>query len=157
MSLHASAAGLVTLLALVLLTSSPASSQAEMTVLGGNPSMAISAAVTGQEPTSITNTTCTLQWRRHNVLTKVTVATACPGQRFTLSVVATSVSSGTAAPTVNLVNNMLAADFIVGIPTSGTATKTCRLSYTASASFAQGNSTELGNDVHVVTYTLQAQ
>jgi hypothetical protein len=31
------------------------------------------------------------------------------------------------------------------------------LQYTASATFAQGNSTELNNDVHIVTFTIQSQ
>jgi len=72
-------------------------------------------------------------------------------------VVATNVSSGVAAPQVTLSNGMLATDIIRSIPTGGTLNKSCTLRYTASATFAQGNSTELGTDVHTVTYTLMAQ
>jgi hypothetical protein len=65
-----------------------------------------------------------------------------------------------AAPEVDLVDGMLAVDFITNIrnqrPPNWTS-DTITLRYTASATFAQGNSAEMGNDVHTVTYTLQVQ
>jgi hypothetical protein len=61
-------------------------------------------------------------------------------------------------PAVALTNGMLAVDFITSIPgAAGWTTVTPTLQYTASATFAQGNSADLGNDVHTVTYTLQLQ
>jgi hypothetical protein len=121
--------------------------------------MSITTAVLGQEPTAVTNNQCTLWWLRQAVVAKITVSTTCSGQRFTLRVLATNLGSGngTAAPTVMLVSGMPAANFITDIPTTGGLLKSAVPLYTASATFAQGNSTELGNDVHTVTYTLVAQ
>ncbi|HTY57623.1 MAG TPA: hypothetical protein VMF59_02360, partial [Bacteroidota bacterium] len=90
-------------------------------------------------------------------ISKITVAASCPGQRFSLSVLATNLTYGVAAPQVTLFNGMLATDFVKSIPTGNPLNKTCTLQYTASSTFAQGNSTELGNDVYTVTYTLVAQ
>ena len=126
--------------------------------VGGNITMSISTGVAGGALTSVVNTTITLSYRRQNALAKVTVATSCPAQSFTLKVLATSVTDGTGAPEVNLVNGMPATDFITSIPAKPPANViTCTLQYTASATFAQGNSTEDGNDVHTITYTILAQ
>jgi len=135
----------------------PCIAPAQISVKGGNPLLTITTGVAGGQPVSVTNTATSLQWSKKSVITKITVTTSCPGQHFGLAVVATSVSSGVAASQVTLSDGMLAADFITNIPTTGSATKTCTLKYTASATFAQGNSSELGNDVHTVTYTLVAQ
>ncbi len=124
---------------------------------GGNQTMTITTGIAGGNPISVTNATCSLRYQRQSVITKITVATSCPGQSFNLNVVATNVTRGVAAPSVSLVNGNPALDFITSIATSGTLNATCTLQYTASATFAQGNSTEVGNDVHTVTYTLQAQ
>ena len=133
-------------------------SQAQpLTVAGGNEVISITTAVTGSEPTSVVNTGTRLRYRRQNVVTKITVATSCPSQSFTLQVLALSVPQGTAAPEVTLTNGMPAADVITNIPTGNNTRFDSTLRYTASATFAQGNSAELGNDVHTVTYTLVAQ
>ena len=106
---------------------------------------------------AVTDAASSLQWMKQNVITKITVSTACPGQRFTLTVIATNLAYGVAAPQVTLYNGMLATDLVKSIPPGNPQNKTCTLQYTASSTFAQGNSTELGNDVHAVTYTLVAQ
>jgi hypothetical protein len=68
------------------------------------------------------------------------------------------VTYGVAAPPVSLTNGMLAVDFITDIPSTGAWTRdTPTLQYTASATFAQGNSAEMGNDLHTLTYTLVVQ
>jgi len=131
--------------------------RAQISVQGGNLLMSVTTGTAGAQPVAVTSTATTLRIRRETVVTKVTVSTSCPGQRFSLAVLATNLTSGVAAPQVNLVNGMPAADFILNLPTNGTLNKTCTLRYTASATFAQGNSTELGNDVHSITYTLVAQ
>jgi hypothetical protein len=100
--------------------------------VGGNITMSISTGVAGGALTSVVNTTITLSYRRQNALAKITVATSCPAQSFTLKVLAIP-----AKPPANV--------------------RTCTLQYIASATFAQGNSTEDGNDVHTVTYTILAQ
>ena len=129
----------------------------QLTINGANPLLTVSTATPGQEPSSVTNTTCSLRWRRENAITKITVSTVCPNQRFSLSVLATNVSHGIAAPEVQLANGMPAANFITSIPTGNPRNKTCTLRYTASATFSQGNSVELGNDSYTVTYTIVQQ
>lgn len=125
---------------------------------GGNVVLNITTGLPGQEPTPVTNQATTLTYRRGFLTRKVTVQSNCPGQDFTLKVVAINVTSGTAAPEVTLVNGMLAADFITNIPPSFFFQNgTCTLRYTASATFANGNSAEVGNDVHTITYTLLNQ
>jgi hypothetical protein len=129
----------------------------QLTINGANPLLTVSTATPGQEPSAVTNITCSLRWRRENVITKITVSTICPNQRFSLGVLATNVSDGNAAPAVSLTNGMPATDFITSIPSGNPPNKTCTLQYTASATFSQGSSIELGNDVHTVTYTIVQQ
>lgn len=130
----------------------------QITVNGGNITLAVTAALAGSEPTPVTNTVTTVRYQKQNVVTKITVATICPGQKFNLRVTATAVGGGTPAPQVTLVNGMLATDFITGIPPRPPGGfLTASLQYVASSTFAQGNSAELGDDVHTVTYTLIAQ
>ena len=129
----------------------------EITVNGGNQALTITTGSPGAEPLPVVNSAATLTYKKQSVIAKITVGTICPGESFTLKVLAISVTKGTAAPEVTLTNGMLAADFVTGIPKTGAATGTCTLQYTASATFAQGNSAEVGNDVHTVTYTILAQ
>lgn len=131
---------------------------AQVQVNGGNITLAVTTALASSEPLAVTNTVTSIRYRRENVITKLTVSTICPGQRFNLRVLATAVGAGTAAPQVTLAHGMLATDFITGIPPRPPAAfETASLQYTGSATFAQGNSAELGDDVHTVTYTLVAQ
>lgn len=130
----------------------------ELQVNGGNITLAVTTALAGSEPLAVTNTTTSVRYRRQLVISKITVSTICTGQRFNLDVSATSVGGGTAAPQVSLVNGMLATDFLTGVPPRPPGGLfTASLQYVASSTFAQGNSAELGNDVHTVTYTLVAQ
>lgn len=131
--------------------------QPPVKINGGNVAMTISTGLPGGELVAVVNTSTTMSYRRESYLTKITVSTSCPGQDFTLRVVATSVTAGTAAPEVTLTHGMLAADFITNIPTRPPNSGSCTLRYTASATFAQGSSAEVGNDVHAVTYTILAQ
>jgi hypothetical protein len=126
-------------------------------VNGGNITMTITTGTAGGQLASVVNTVTTLAYKKQAALAKITVATSCPGQSYNLAVIATSVTKGVAAPQVSLVTGSPAVDFITSIPTSGAANATCRLQYTASSLFSQGNSTEVGDDVHTVTYTIMAQ
>ena len=127
-------------------------------VRGGNQLLQITTALPAQQPTSVVNTVTSLRFRRQSRISKITVSTSCPGQRFTLRVRAVSAQAGTPAPTVTLSNGMLAADLIRDIPALRISqNRTATLEYTASATFDQGNSTELGVDAHVVTFTHVAQ
>ncbi len=129
-----------------------------ISVTGGNQTMTVTTAVIGSEPTAVTNTSIRLRIRRQAAISKVTARTSCPGQSFNLRVVVTSSPIGTIAPEVNLVNGMLATDILTNIPVAGsTAQQTVRIRYTASSTFAQGNSSEMGADVHSITYTIIAQ
>jgi hypothetical protein len=128
-----------------------------ISVLGGNPLIQVTAGAAPADPMTAINTSSSLQWRRQNKNAKITVATSCPGQRFTLRVYAVTPSEGVAAPEVTLTNGMPAVNFIINCPAGGPRLNTAILRYTASATFSQGNSTEIGNDVHLVTYTILAQ
>ncbi len=129
----------------------------QMLLLGGNPQLALTSGTPGGTMIPVVNTSTRIFWFRQAVTTKITVSTSCPGQHFSLSVFATAVSSGNPAPEVTLTDGMPDVDLIVGIPAGGGMIKSCTLRYTASATFAQGNSAELGNDMHSVMYTLLAQ
>jgi hypothetical protein len=129
-----------------------------ITVRGGNITMNITTGAAGSQPVAVTNTVTTLRYWKQAQIAKITVSTSCPTQAFNLQVVATGVTYGVAAPAVSLTNGMLAVDFITNIPRTGTWTRDePTLQYTASATFAQGNSAELNNDLHTLTYTLLVQ
>lgn len=129
----------------------------QLRITGGNILIQVTTAVPVPDPIMTVNTATNLRWRREDQMTKITVSTVCPGQRFGLRVLATAISQGVAAPEVPLTNGMPAMDFVVNIPAGGPNNKSCTLRYTATATYAQGNSTEVGNDVHTVTYTHVAQ
>jgi hypothetical protein len=137
--------------------SAPQIASSQITVLGGNLLLQVTSAAAPQDPMSVVNSATSLSWNRKNVIQKITVSTSCPGQKFTLKVYALNTSEGIAAPEVTLTNGMPAADFIIDCPRGGPRLNTATLRYTASATFSQGNSSEIGNDVHVVTYTILAQ
>jgi len=148
---------LLCVLVLVFLIANEGFSQA-ININGGNITLTITTGMPDvQQLTSVTNSTCTMQYRRQARISKITVAATCPGQSFNLSVVATNITiSGTAQPTVSLISGNPAMDFIRDNSTAG-ARRSCTLNYTASATFAQGCSTNVGNDVYTVTYTLVVQ
>jgi hypothetical protein len=60
---------------------------------------------------------------------------------------------------VTLTHGMPAADLIRDIALEGVNPpfRRATVEYTASATFEQGNSTELGTDSHVITFTIVAQ
>lgn len=135
----------------------PQNASSQITVLGGNLLLQVTSGAAPQDPMSVVNSATSLSWNRRNVTQKITVSTSCPGQKFTLKVYAVNTSEGVAAPEVTLTNGMPETNFITDCPRGGPKLNTATLRYTASATFSQGNSTELGNDVHVVTYTILAQ
>jgi hypothetical protein len=129
-----------------------------ISIAGGNQTMTITTATAGAQPTNVTNTAVRLRIRRQVAISKVTAQTSCPGQSFSLAVVVTSSPVGTIAPSVNLINGMLATNILTNVPVAGsTARQNVLLQYTASATFAQGNTAEMGSDVHSITYTIIAQ
>jgi hypothetical protein len=113
------------------------------------PSITINAAVAGSEPTAKSNTGSKLTYSGKTFISKITVSTVCPSQKFDLSVVATGNFTGHGTPlTVTLLNGMLAADFITNIPVNALS-NTATLQYTCAPQFADGT----GTDTHTVTYT----
>ncbi len=129
----------------------------QFTVRGGDPFLSITTGTAQGQPAPVQNTSCSLRWHTLNVVAKITVTTSCPSQHFSLSVLAVNLNRASAAPEVNLVDGMPAADFITDIQTGNPNPRNATLRYTASATYEQGNSVDLGNDVHTVTYTLVAQ
>ena len=127
--------------------------------LVGNVTLTIATGIPNGQPVPVQDASARLRFRRQTVATKITVATSCPNQHFTLSVVATGLTHGVAAPAVALTNGMPETNFVTDIPArvTGSPQAECVLQYSASATFAQGNSVELGPDVHTVRYTLIAQ
>jgi len=119
--------------------------------------MTITTGTAGGQPVSVINTACTLTYRKQAAISKITVSASCPGQDYNLSVLATNVTRGVAAPQVSLLNGNPATDFVTSIPRTGFTTATCKLQFTASAAFSDGNSAELGDDVYTITYTIQLQ
>jgi hypothetical protein len=113
------------------------------------PSITINAAVAGSEPTAKSNTGSKLTYSGKIYISKITVSTVCPSQKFDLSVVATGNFTGHGTPlTVTLLNGMLAADFITNIPVNALS-NTATLQYTCAPQFSDGT----GTDTHTVTYT----
>jgi hypothetical protein len=144
-------------LTILMFLAPDATAQNPLTI-GGNLTINIIAGAPGAQPVAVVKTTTLKYWRQAAAVAKITVQTLCPTQAFNLAVVATGVSKGTAAAQVSLVSGAPAIDFITNIPNAaGWASTTVTLNYTASATFAQGNSAEMGNDVHTVTYTLMVQ
>jgi len=117
----------------------------EVAITGGDITLTINSANAGSQPNDATNATCHLEWTTNEANKKITVQSDQAAPTFTLKVIATGVSGGTAAPQVTVSN--VAQDFVTGVATT---VGNCTLSYTGSATAAQGT----GEDVHVVTYTL---
>jgi len=145
------------LLPMLLAAAVHCNGRAQVQVQTGPILLSITTAVPGQEPAAVSNSTTRIRFRRQAVITKLTILTSCPNQQFTLRALATGITGGIAAPEVQLVNGMPATDFVIGIPSSGVRWKRCTVQYTASATFSQGNSVELGNDSYTVTYTIVQQ
>lgn len=131
----------------------------EVRVQGGNQLLQITTALPGQEPSPVANAATTLRYRRQPQISKITISTTCPGQRFSLRAQAVSAQEGIPAPAVMLIHGMPAADLIRDIPVQGPNPpfRRATVEYTASATFEQGNSSELGADSHTITFTILAQ
>ncbi len=126
-----------------------------LTITGTAPTMTITTGSSLGPPTSATNAACTLNYRPPAGYTyRITVQTNLATPHYTLTVTATNPTRGATAGTVSLSDGSTAAkNFITGITRNGTTTFTATLTYVASATYSQGNSTIPGNDAHTVTYT----
>lgn len=120
----------------------------EISITGGNIELTIDTATAGSDPDDEVDTTCDLAWTTNETSKKITVVSSLASQDFTLKVLATNISGGTAAAQVTITDE--AQDFITAVATT---VGNCDLEYTASATAAQGT----GNDVHTtITYTITA-
>jgi hypothetical protein len=105
-------------------------------------------AVAGQDAMTVTNQSTNLLWGVNSSTRKITVSTNLAAPRYTLKIVALNPTQGLAAPEVTL--SSAPHDLLLGI---GRSTGTCTLRYTGTALASQGT----GNDIHVITFTVQAQ
>jgi len=115
--------------------------------------LTVDAAVAGSAPTAVTDTVTTLAWTTNEAAKKITVATTtAAAQKFTLTALAVEPTSQPGVPSgiVNLVSAASALDFISGV---GASSGTDTITYTGSATAAQGT----GSDVHTVVYTIVAE
>ena len=131
---------------------------------GGTVSLTIDSATAGFEPDNESDNFTELSWDAdYGVTSKITVTTSCPSQNFSLfaELNITTFGSGSVGSEqgeIELIDGMFDTDMVLNIPPSqpgrvGSGT----ITYRASAGVADGNSTEHGDDLHTVTFTLTAQ
>lgn len=128
-------------------------SRGQISMRGTAPTLNVTTAVAGSEPTPDIDVGSSVRYSARVRIAKITVQTACPNQKFTLTVLATGVTRGVAAPEVTLLDGMPATDFITSIPTGWGGSAQPTLQYTARPTFSDGT----GTDRHTVTYTILAQ
>lgn len=132
---------------------------------GGGPiSLTIESAIAGSEPLDATDNSTEIYWDANfGVPAKLTVTTIAPGQNFNLFLLLSVPDQGLAAqgvvqPELQLIDGMLDTDILTAIPSTLPGRQGFGiLEYRASATVADGNSTEHGDDSHIVTFTLLAQ
>ena len=120
----------------------------EVSISGGNVSLAINSGSSSGPATASDATTADLLWSTNESNKKITVATSLATVDYPLTVEALNVTGGTSGGQVTL--STTAQDLVTGISlTSGTAD----LSYEASAAASAG----VGSNAHTVTYTITAE
>ena len=127
----------------------------DVAIVGGDVEITISSATAGQEPNSVIDETCQLEWVTlggGNNNKKITVQSNLFPQKFTLAVEARNVSNGDGTAVGKVVLGNGSRDLITGIPSTLPAGDpgTCTLRYTASAATSDGT----GSDIHTITYTI---
>jgi hypothetical protein len=104
--------------------------------------------VAGQNQMSVTDQSTSLLWGTNSSARKIAVSTSLVAPKYTLKLLALNPTQGTAAPEVTL--SSASRDLLLNI---GRSTGSCTLRYTGTALASQGT----GNDVHVITFTVQTQ
>jgi len=119
-------------------------------VTGGSVNLNISSAnvVAGQDQMTAVDQSTSLLWGTNSSGRKISVSTSLAAPKFTLKLLALNPTQGTAAAEVTL--SASAHDLLLNV---GRSTGSCTLRYTGVALASQGT----GNDVHVITFTVQAQ
>jgi hypothetical protein len=95
-----------------------------------------------------TNTATSLLWGSNSSLKKITARTNLAAPKYTLKVLATSPTAGTAAPEVTL--STTDKDFMTNV---GRSSGTCTLQYSGYALASTG----VGTDSHTITFTIVNQ
>lgn len=119
----------------------------EIAITGGDITLTINSATAGSNPDAENDATCGLLWTVNTLNKKITVATNQASFDHTLQVEATSVTGGTSAGQKTL--STTAQDLVTGVEETLGG---CTLSYTASATAAQGTQSV----AHTITYTIVA-
>ncbi len=105
-------------------------------------------AVAGQDQMSASIEPTQLLWGTNSSLRKITVSTGLATPLFTLSIAAINPTVGTAISQFEV--NTTAKDLLRDI---GRSSGRCTLRYTGTALASQGT----GTDLHLITFTIQAQ
>ena len=129
---------------------------------GGSVPLTLTTATAGAEPNSASDTSTQVTWDADfGVTSKITVSTICIDQDYSLTVELLIISSGSGGNELGpivLIDGMAETDLLTNIPfTSPARVGTGTLTYVASATVADGNSSDNGDDIHTVTLTLTAQ
>lgn len=119
-------------------------------VIGGVVNFSITDAivVAGQNVMTLTNSATQLQWATNSGSQKVTAQTSLGSPLFTLRLLASAPTQGTAAPEVTL--STAPTDLLLNI---GRTLGSSVLQYTAEALASQGT----GTDIHTITFTVTVQ
>lgn len=119
-------------------------------VSSGSVSLTISGAnaIAGQDLMSVVDASTTFLWGTNVSQRKVTTQTNLGAPVFTLKVLASSPTQGTAA--AESILGTTAQDFLINI---GKSSGSCQIQYTGEALASQGT----GSDAHTVTFTVTVQ
>jgi hypothetical protein len=122
----------------------------QIRVIGGAVAFNITDAivVAGQNTMTLTSSATQLQWATNSGLRKVTVQTNLGAPKFTLRLLASAPTQGTAAPEVTM--STVPTDLMLNI---GRTLGSAVLQYTAVALATQGT----GTDIHTITFTVTVQ
>ncbi len=148
------------LLALAVATGwTPSSAQAQILfATGGRTQLTIQPpAFAGLDPTPDEDVSARLLWLFAPIQTsKIVASTVAPGQSFKLFAEARDVTTGNAAPEIELIDGAPPMDFIRNI-TRQSLIGWSRIYYRAEAPASSGNSNLHGDDNHTVYFTWTAQ
>jgi hypothetical protein len=148
---------------LLALFATPLSSGAQgqpLTIQGGPVQLVVASAPAGADLPPAEDESSRLSYRlRSPQAVKIAVATNCPGQRFSLSVQARNVTSGTAQGAIPLTHNMAPTDLVRDITLPSVLCFFFRCVGTADLRYRSVVRAEdgLGSDDHIVQYTILAQ
>jgi len=113
-----------------------------------NLDMSLGLITPGQDQMTVTDQSTTLTWGTNSSASKITASTSLAAPLFDLRIVAVNPTQGAASPEFSLTTT--AQDLLLNL---GRSSGSCLLHYTGVALASQGS----GSDLHVITFTVQAQ